>query len=94
MDNNCVVIDVNEIYTVRALHETLKKQLNLPDFYGMNWSAFWDAITGLIELPEKIVFSGWSNMKSFIPEDAAKLKDIMEQFNARYPQWKCNVEYR
>jgi hypothetical protein len=43
-----VTLDVSTIQDSMELHSLLKKELELPDFYGMNWDAFWDAITGLV----------------------------------------------
>lgn len=65
MDNNENVeriIDVTEIKTAKELQEKLKKELDFPEFYGMNWDAFWDTITGLVELPERLMIKGWDNI--------------------------------
>ncbi|MEU6540552.1 barstar family protein [Streptomyces sp. NPDC047000] len=40
-----ITIDVSEVTDERALHLLLKRELGFPDFYGMNWDAFRDAIT-------------------------------------------------
>jgi len=56
MENNerkeTVEINLNSVQNSEELHDLLKKKLDFPDFYGMNWNAFWDAITGLVELPD------------------------------------------
>lgn len=64
-----VHIDVSNITTSKQLHERLKQSLESPDFYGMNWNAFWDAITGLVEIPKKLIIVGWKNLVRNIPED-------------------------
>ncbi|MFJ5518048.1 barstar family protein [Streptomyces griseoluteus] len=46
-----ITIDVSEVSDESALHLLLKQKLGFPDFYGMNWNAFWDAITGLRAVP-------------------------------------------
>jgi ribonuclease inhibitor len=88
-----VVLDVGNIQNTRELHSLLKKELEFPDFYGMNWDAFWDSITGLVDLPESITFEGWYKLKSILPEDSQILVNLLTEFNEKYPLWKCNVIY-
>lgn len=89
-----VSLDVSSIHDPKELHPLLKKELEFPDFYGMNWDAFWDAITGLVELPETIRFEGWSRLQTVLPEDAKILTSILDKFNEQYPSWKCIVVYK
>lgn len=63
-----VNIDLNNIETPKELQRVLKEKLEFPDFYGKNWNAFWDAITGLVELPESIVFENWKALEKNMPE--------------------------
>jgi RNAse (barnase) inhibitor barstar len=90
------VIEVNvfDVKTSKQLHETLKQSLGFPSFYGMNWDAFWDAITGLVEMPKKLVIIGWANIVKTIPNDAKNLKMLLEKLNERHPSWGCEVEYK
>lgn len=88
-----IKINVSNVENVRELHEILKNKLELPEFYGKNWSAFWDCITGMIELPENIEFIGWKLMDSRIPAECDKFKKIFDQFNEQFPELKCDVIY-
>ncbi|MED1955148.1 barstar family protein [Brevibacillus formosus] len=56
-----IAIDVSNVKSNEDLHSLLKSSLNFPDFYGMNMSAFWDAITGLVEMPINLTFIGWNS---------------------------------
>lgn len=89
-----VTLDVSTIQDSMELHSLLKKELELPDFYGMNWDAFWDAITGLVELPETLIFEGWNHIEQKLPKDAQMLINIFKDFNEQYPLWKCKVVYK
>ena len=89
-----MIIDVNNIKTVEELHEILKKQLEFPDFYGMNWAAFWDTITGLVELPEELIFKGWVKLENEIPESCKKMRDLLSKFNKEFPNLVCNISYQ
>lgn len=45
-----VEIDLRAITSAEELHSLLMESLNFPGWYGANWDAFWDAITGLVEM--------------------------------------------
>lgn len=89
-----IVVDVTGVQTSKELHLILKKKLSFPEFYGMNWNAFWDAITGLIEMPKKLVIHGWHSLYKSLPDDAKIMRKMLCEFNEEYPTWKCNVEYK
>jgi ribonuclease inhibitor len=89
-----LLIDVTNVATTYELHALLRDQLQLPDIYGMNWDAFWDSITGLVEMPKQLIFVGWINVKSKLPNDSQILKELLHDLNKKYPSWSCNVEYK
>lgn len=59
----------------------------------MNWDAFWDTITGLVELPQKLLLVGWNNLKNKLPEDTEIITSLLSDFNKEYPNLKCEIEY-
>ena len=65
-----VVINVENIKDSQELHKLLKSELEFPHFYGMSWDAFWDAITGLVQLPEVTIIKGYKILKKDHPQDA------------------------
>lgn len=89
-----LILDVTAVQNSTELHCLLQKNLELPDFYGMNWDAFWDAITGLIELPETLIFEGWNNVEERLPKDSQILINLLNDFNEQHPQWKCKVVFK
>lgn len=89
-----VTIDVTNVTNSNQLHSLLKKNLDFPDFYGMNWDSFWDAITGLIEMPKKLILIGWKNVEKTIPNDANSMADLLNKLNEKHPSWGCEVEYK
>ncbi len=86
-----VVLDVSTVHKSAELHALLRKELKFPEFYGMNWDAFWDVITGMVELPETLSFEGWDKLKVALPEDTKILSNLLYKFNEEHPNWKCNV---
>ncbi|MEU1181239.1 barstar family protein [Streptomyces sp. NPDC005820] len=83
-----VTIDVGGTADERMLHLLLKRELRFPDFYGMNWAAFWDAITGLVEIPDRLRFLGWDRLVEVVPQGAAMLQDALDRYRDEYrPQF-------
>lgn len=87
-----VSLDVSDVGSVRELHERLADSLGFPDFYGKNWDAFGDSITGLVEMPRRLIVTGWPNVASRWPKDAQIMLDCLRVLNAEYPSLSCEVE--
>ncbi|MBC1484517.1 barnase inhibitor [Listeria sp. FSL L7-1509] len=86
-----VKINLANVTNKNELQVLLKNSLDFPEFYGENWDAFWDTITGLVELPEEIIFEQWSVFSELLPEEAIKLTKTLEAFNTEYPMLKCKI---
>ncbi|MFH9852635.1 barstar family protein [Streptomyces althioticus] len=79
-----ITIDVSEVTDERALHLLLMRELGFPDFYGKNWDAFWDAITGLVSIPDRVSFRGWEQLAASVPRGAAMLRRALDDYQATY----------
>jgi RNAse (barnase) inhibitor barstar len=79
-----ISIDVSEVSDERSLHLLLKRELDFPEFYGMNWDAFWDAITGLVSIPDQVRFLGWDQLAAGVPLGAAMLRRALDAYQAAY----------
>lgn len=84
-----VTIDISNVQTANELHLLFKEKLEFPNFYGENWDAFWDAITGLISMPDKLVLIGWLEFEKALPSVAKTVKEFLYLHNEEYPDWKC-----
>ncbi|WP_308295854.1 barstar family protein [Streptomyces sp. ISL-96] len=49
-----------------------------------NWNAFWDAVTGLVELPNELTFTGWADFAAALPTEALRLRDLLDDCQAGY----------
>jgi len=54
-----VTLDTSNVSTIAELHEALRRQLDLPDYYGQNLDALWDCLTGWIDLPLTVEWRGY-----------------------------------
>lgn len=89
----CVVIDLSAVSSSEGLHAVLAKALDFPDFYGRNWDAFWDAITGLVEMPGRLVLKGWPRFAEDLPEAADSLQSCLEDLALQFPESAPVVAY-
>ena len=88
-----VTIDLSEINTARQLHAALAAALDFPSFYGMNWDAFWDAITGLVDMPHQLELRGWPAFAARLPHDAATLQRILARMARDMPAQAAQVRH-
>ncbi|MEE1950174.1 barstar family protein [Pseudomonas alcaligenes] len=88
-----VEIDLQAVTTTKELHSLLMVSLDFPGWYGHNWNAFWDAITGLVEMPQILKLSGWQELSQQLPNDAASLKRCLTEMQVQYPQFASEVVY-
>lgn len=89
-----VEIDLSDVGDAPELHRRLSHALDFPEWYGRNWNAFWDAITGLVEMPDRLVFIGWSKFAVRLPEDAAQLRSCLDQMNSQCSEGRTDIEYK
>jgi RNAse (barnase) inhibitor barstar len=78
---NYKTIDLEHIVNIEHLHDTFAYKLNFPNFYGKNWDAFWDTITGLIEMPETLVLKNWDIFENKFKSDSKILINLINDFN-------------
>lgn len=88
-----VRVDVSNIKSSTDLHSLLKEKLGFPNFYGENWDAFWDAITGLVELPLQIHIVGWTCLEKNLRADAKVLKEFFADYNEEVYLAKCEFMF-
>ena len=86
-----VVINVENIKDSQELHKLLKSELEFHHFYGMSWDAFWDAITGLVQLPEVTVIKGYKILKQDLPQDAEILVNTLERYNNLFSLFRTKL---
>jgi len=93
MRRTSVVLDIAGVASISQLHQLLSHTLEFPGWYGKNWDAFWDAITGLVEMPEQLQFIGWNSFEARFPNDAQIMKNCLDEMSRKFPTWAAHVEY-
>ncbi len=88
-----ITIDLSNVKTKKDLQCELKDGLKIPEFYGMNWDAFWDSISGLVAMPMELKLLGWDNIEKSLPSDALIFKEIINRYNEEFSGTSCIVKY-
>ncbi|MGC5700756.1 barstar family protein [Pseudomonas sp. NFXW11] len=89
----CLNIDLQHINDPQQLQRLLRDALNFPDSYGCNWDAFWDAISGLVELPRQLRLQGWAAFAQRLPDQALQLERSLERLRRDYPEWATQLSF-
>ncbi|MFD9128992.1 barstar family protein [Kitasatospora sp. NPDC059571] len=82
--SDLITIDVSSAEDEYQLHDLLARELDFPSFYGRNWDAFWDTVTGLVEIPGHLRFVGWVHLSESVPRGAAMLASQLDEYRREY----------
>ena len=84
IDPDSKTIDLEYIVNINHLHEVFMERLNFPDYYGKNWDAFWDTVTGLVEMPKVLKLKNWKKFRKQFREDSKILDRIISNYNREF----------
>ncbi|MGN0464032.1 MAG: barstar family protein [Acutalibacteraceae bacterium] len=88
------VLDFSSCKYLGEVHEIIKTELELPDCYGANLDALWDAVTGLMYVPAniKIIFKPKTKAAEKLGDEIDKIVSIFFEAQEEYNQIKVTVE--
>ena len=78
-DTKKYVIDFRDIEYYMEFHPIIKHALDFPDYYGCNWSAFWDCLTDMVGDPIHIELVGMERVQNKFPRHAKIILDILKE---------------
>lgn len=89
-----IVLDFSLCKYLGEVHEIIKTELELPDWYGANLDALWDAVTGLMYVPAniKIIFNPETKASEKLGDEIDKIISIFFEAQEEYNQIKVTVE--
>ncbi|NVZ72483.1 barstar family protein [Pseudomonas costantinii] len=88
-----IKIELSAVQSADELHFALSNALGFPGWYGQNWDAFWDAITGLVEMPVTLELVGWTIFSARLPRDAKLMQQCLKDMTTKYPDLASEVHY-
>lgn len=92
ISNEVKSIDMSQVVNNKHLHNLFAEKLHFPKFYGNNWDALWDSITGLVEMPKKLILYNWDQFQTELPKDASTLKELVEEYNTEMNEKKIEIK--
>ena len=73
-----VILKGSLITSKEILHNILKTQLKLPDYYGENLDALWDVLSEEMEDPLVIIWQDFNISKEYLGEYAKKVVQLFD----------------
>ena len=87
-----VQIDGDKINSENDFHDVISKELDFPDYYGRNWDALWDCLSGHAETDVLITISCSSSMKNKLGKDFDKIVEIFERTHNLCPEFEYELK--
>ena len=76
---NPYILDFSNIQYYGDVHKIIKEAFDFPDYYGENWSAFWDCLTDMVGRPICVQIFGLDRFQKGFPDSCAKMLEILER---------------
>lgn len=80
MSKEKYTIDFTNVKNYLEMHFTIREGLEFPDYYGCNWSAFWDCLTDMYGDPIYIEIIGLEVIERKFGAPAKKMIEILKRF--------------
>lgn len=77
-----ITLQGGDLTSKERLHEILKRDLELPDYYGANLDALWDCLTGWIDLPFLVEWKDFPASQRHLGEYADRLLGMLKKAEA------------
>ena len=88
------VLDFSSCKYLGEIHESIRNELELPEWYGANLDALWDAVTGLMYVPAniKIIFKPETKASKILSEEVEKIISLFIEAREEYGQITVIIE--
>ena len=74
------MLDFTNVNCYFEIHFVIQDALEFPDYYGCNWSAFWDCLTDMYGDPIHIEIIGLEVIERKFGDAAKKMIEILKRF--------------
>ena len=89
-----VCIDFTGVTSEQQVHELFARSLPFPAFYGHNWDAFWDVLTGFDCFPRRLILSSTAHLRVVVPHAFERLQSCFADYQRDYPNITLEVIWK
>lgn len=89
-----VILNFSHCDYLGEMHNIIKEQLNLPEWYGCNLDALWDCLTGVMQTPAniKIVFKPEKKSSLELSDEIQRIIEVFKEAADEYGEIQLVVE--
>ena len=83
-----ICVDLSGCKYACQIHNKLKESFGFPEYYGKNWSAFWDCLRDFAsseDVDRFVVVRGLDQISEDLKDYSQKMIEIMERAEKEYP---------
>lgn len=73
-----IELDLTGVKTLNELHERIRVAFDFPEWYGKNWSAFWDLLWSECDA-DKVIVQGENSLSNVFKDHLEKMHKILER---------------
>ena len=90
-EEKIVTLDLTGCKYLGEIHQRIKKAFNFPDFYGENWSAFWDLLRSECDA-DKVIVLGEKAVSEELRPSVKMIYKILKEFQEHCAKYDEQVE--
>lgn len=87
-----IELDLTGCKYIDELHERIRIAFDFPEWYGKNWSAFWDLLWSECDA-DKVVVKGENTMPKEFAEAIHKMHEILDRNKKSRENSDCPFDY-
>lgn len=72
-------LNFTNVQSYLDMHFIIRRELDLPDYYGCNWDAFWDCLTNMLGRPIHIEIIGLDVVERKFDDAAEKMISVLRE---------------
>ncbi|MGN0441207.1 MAG: barstar family protein [Acutalibacteraceae bacterium] len=95
-DNKVVerILDFSDCRYLGEVHKIIQEKLELPEWYGKNLDALWDALTGIMYVPAniKIIYKPKKIASMELSDEICKIIEVFKEAVQEYNEFTLSVD--
>ena len=87
-----IELDLTGCKYLDEVHDRIRVAFDFPQWYGKNWSAFWDLLWSECDA-DKVIIKGEKSLLSEFDKSLSKLHEILERNKNEHANSDCPFDY-